>query len=161
MKKISFMMVAAGLLATSALTSCKKEEVKTAKTTSQSNGALNKGGGTKWYDWITDNCIPSSQKTCLDEVVVRPHKLVPLDAAIAGGGGTIATLFSNQTVALELIPEFNDAGFAPIRAAILSGNYNFDKTVNANTNLVHYILGPVGNINHAAPLIVLEYSVQP
>ena len=163
MNKLSFMIVAVGLLATSALTSCSKREAVFSTSTNQKSTATFKGthSAIKWYVWSTDECINSVQKTCLGEIVVKAPKLVPFDAAIASGGGAISTFFSNQIVALELIPEFNDADFAPIKTAILSGNYNFEKTVNTNTNLVHYILGPDGNINHASPLIVLEYSVEP
>jgi hypothetical protein len=160
MKKLSFMIVAAGLLATSALTSCKKDEVKpsTSTNTNKNNGSLSRVPDTKFWDNDVEKCVPGS-KTCLDEVVIKSPKLQAFNTAISGGGGSVATLFGNQTVALELIPEFNDPSFANIKAMILSGNYNFDR-VQTDGHL-YYLMGLDGNVNHNSPVIIIDYTIEP
>jgi hypothetical protein len=76
MKKLSFMIVAAGLLATSALTSCKKEEMKgtTSTSSNKSNASLARNNNyvaTGYYYEIGGNgfCLAGSSP-CM--VVVRP-----------------------------------------------------------------------------------------
>ena len=59
MKKLSFMIVATGLLAASVITSCKKEEVKTSK---QQNNKSNLRGGTTYSSFACQ--LPGGGSGC-------------------------------------------------------------------------------------------------
>ena len=95
-----------------------------------------------WSDLLQD-CFPIAWG-CLPDVIVRPHfngYLIKLDLAIEAGPEKVANLFTNEEVALQLIPDWNGEheDMVIFKEKLLSGHYTFIKKT--TDSKIFYFMG--------------------
>lgn len=134
------MIVAAtGLLATTALTSCKKDEVKPSTTTNtnKNSGSMLRMGG-EWIQLnLNDDCTsPGSGCYELGPIVITPkvYGLIA-SAAVSGNSGTVGSTFSSQD--LQDFCDHMDLGEV---AKLQSGNYYLTLNHESGT-AINYMVG--------------------
>ena len=141
MKKLSFMIVAAGLLATSALTSCKKEEVKPSASTNtnKNNGSLMRAGGGEWIKNVPNDDCAGNGSDCyeLPPIIVTVPGVYGMitSAATSGNSGTVGSVFSSQDLQ-NICDHMEEAEVVKLQ----SGNYYL--TLNhESTVAINYMVG--------------------
>ncbi|GAA4452987.1 hypothetical protein [Rurimicrobium arvi] len=160
MKKQTIALSALALAALVSFSACTKKEnsiqrpvTEGAKDAKGVQNGLSRTGDKITFDPRIDDCVDGPNKTCLDPVVVKPKKMTCLDNAIAEGGLTLQQLFSDETTALSLIPEFNAPEFAIARQIILSGNAVFVKKDKGDHVL--YLIS--SKDSQGTPVMVINY----
>lgn len=139
-------------------TSCKKESLSPLPTAANTGTQVQRTGAAKIFcDPYIDDCVTGVNKTCLNPVLVKPHKLLVLDAAIVEGGSGIARLFGDAQTALSYIPEFNDASFSSIKQLIVSGTATMTKKDKGDHVL--YLINSSVN-PQTLPYMVMNYELE-
>lgn len=139
MRKINLTIVAAGLLATSALVSCSKQEAKTTSigSTKTSTTALAKMSGTWRAYQANDNCDGYGINCYeLEPIVIKPKKKALIAAAAASGNSSVVgSTFSD----IEL-QDFCDMMEQTEATKLRSGNYFITLNHDGNTTM-NYMVG--------------------
>lgn len=144
------------LLASSLIIACKKDTEENStqsddnKTPTQvtpkpnpSNNQTNSqggGGGQAGFRVVSPNtgmCYNYPVNCCPEDVIINGAALSALDAAIANN--TIHTLFSEEEMALELLPDWNQVYMNEYKNKILSGDYTFRKESYDNAVYMYFL----------------------
>lgn len=134
------MMVAAGLLATSALVSCSKQEAKTSTTTSNTKANTTthaKMSGT-WRAFQSNDICDGYGITCyeLDPIVIKPKKKELIAAAAASGNSSVV----GSTFSSIDLQDFCDMMEQTEVTKLRSGNYFITLNHDGNTTM-NYMVG--------------------
>ncbi|RYG53275.1 MAG: hypothetical protein EOO01_04765 [Chitinophagaceae bacterium] len=165
MKKLIFPVA---LLAMVVAASCNKDKVAVTPGEHKQNGGMvamagNSGFGSlelyegKMRKALADytDCEAIEDLCAPEDIVIKGGQQSALDVAILNGAQRVKELFQKEETALIYFPNWNDAWFADVKAALLSGNYTFKK---AGTSM--YFLGKAESVSTESYDYVVKYNVQ-
>ncbi|MGE4346928.1 MAG: hypothetical protein AB7D46_05880 [Flavobacteriaceae bacterium] len=104
---------------------------------------------------IEENCAP--EDVVLDRTGSTFERLLAFNAAMREGGAVVAEFFNDPENALSIIPDWDEEYFAPVKEAILSGGYNFEKEERGEKEI--YFLGEDGIVSSSNYEYVLVFNI--